>query len=97
MNESPGQSRLKYLGRKNPMEKPPKNRKKPPMATHLQVGFWKISFNAERNFSTVLRCFPEAAAFYGSYFFYSHLPLVGFLMKNIPSTDEPNPMHAIST
>lgn len=45
-----GQRRLKNFGRKNPMENPPKKRKKPPMATHLHVGFVKISCIAERNF-----------------------------------------------
>lgn len=91
-----GQIFLKNIGMKNAMEKPPKKRKKPPMATHLQVGFKKISFIAPTNLSTVdLCCTSDAIGFTCSYFLASHLPLFGLKMKKTPRTDMPMDMNAI--
>jgi len=70
---------LKNLGMKNAIVKPPKNRKKPPMDTHLHVGFWKISVKAARNFYKVDFFGPEDAIEFksSSFFLTFHLPLVG--------------------
>lgn len=60
-DSSLNQRSLKNFGMKNAIVKPPKNRKKPPMDTHLHVGFWKISFKAARNFYKVDFYGPEDA------------------------------------